>query len=144
MEVERCPDWTRYVSTLYLEDSRNGYQQFVAASPNVDAARQCIGVLFAAGNITPLGRMRIRVRQSLRLLAWKVFPRCYRVSVPIRDHFSAMFVPNDWDFCSAYRTWWRDLSETIKLRCHHAKAADVSVKTTPWISRIPYVDNSRS
>jgi hypothetical protein len=72
-EVERRPDWNRYVTTLQSGPGTHLMGSIVALCVEEAAGRKCLGAMFAAGRITPNGLIRCRWTCDKRILPWKTF-----------------------------------------------------------------------
>jgi hypothetical protein len=114
-EVERCPDWNRFLVTSKWELGNNCRGMMRIVSPSEDIGRLCMGAMFAAGLISPLGRIRVRTIWDANLLPWKTFGRVNSIRCKINDNVNDAMFPSRWDVYNMSRCWWRDIAELDSL-----------------------------
>jgi hypothetical protein len=114
-ELERLPDWDRYLATRQwmLGTSNRGMMRIVC--PNEEVGRLCMGAMFAAGLIAPIGRIRVRNIWNARLLPWKTFGKVKSIRCKTSDNIHDAMFPILWDVYNAKRCWWRDIAELDSL-----------------------------
>lgn len=115
-EKEREPQWERFVSTSKWQLGVNcrGMMRIIAISE--DIGRLCMGTMFAAGQILPASRIRVRTLWDARLLPWKTFPRVHSIRCKISDNLADEVLPKNWNFYNSGRCWWRDIEELNCLK----------------------------
>jgi len=110
-EQERQPYWDRYVTTSQrqLGVFPSGSQRVTGENESI--CRQFAGALFAAGLVTPIGRIRTRTTYNVRLVPWRDFPRVCLLRFPTKDGVYDSLQFTDWDVYNASRGGWRSLAE---------------------------------
>lgn len=114
-ELERCPDWDRFLATSTWELGINCRGMIRVVCSNESIGRLCLGSMFAAGLISPVSRIRVRLLRNVRLLPWKAFPRVNSIRYKINDNTNDVMFPAHWDVYNAGRCWWRDIAELDSL-----------------------------
>jgi hypothetical protein len=114
-ELERLPDWDRYLSEWQwlLGSGDRGMIRIVC--PTEEVGRLCLGAMFAAGLIAPIGRVRVRNIWDAKLLPWKTFGRVKSIRCKTSDSLNDAMFPAHWDVYNAGRCWWRDIGELDSL-----------------------------
>lgn len=114
-ELERCPDWDRYVisSQRLLGNSQRGMIRIVCPSEVI--GRLCLGAMFASDMITPVGRIKVRNIWNARLLPWKLFRRAAILRCQTKDHANDTKATMRWEVYEAKRCWWRTIAELDTL-----------------------------
>ncbi len=115
-ELERKPDWQRYVSTLQKELGMFPTGSITVFCLNRDTGRKCLGAMFAAGMITPGGPIRTRSTFDKRLMPWKNFSHVHVLRCRTLDNVRSSPRPIEWDVYELTRSWWRSIGELIALR----------------------------
>jgi hypothetical protein len=113
-ELERRPDWQRYVTTTRkLGNSRSG--SIVAICADELIGRKCLGAMFASGLITPTSMICCRELPAKRLIPWKTFPALLALRCRTSDNVHHWPKPIDWDVYESSRCWWRTIRELLTL-----------------------------
>lgn len=115
-EVERQPDWHRYISTHQKELGMFPTGSISAVCLNQNMGRKCLGAMFAAGMITPGGPIRTRSIFDKCLLPWKNFRHVYVLRCRTLDDVRRSPKSIEWDVYETSRSWWRTIGELITLR----------------------------
>ena len=114
-ELERRPDWNRYLVTCQWQLSTNSRGMIRIVCPTEDIGRLCMGAMFAAGLITPAGRIRVRNIWDAQLLPWRTFKQVTSIRCKISDNVNDAMFPTHWGVYNAKRCWWRDIAELDSL-----------------------------
>ncbi len=114
-ELERCPDWHRYVisSQRLLGNSSRGMIRVACVSEMV--GRLCLGAMFASNLITPISRIKVRYIWNTRLQPWKTFERAAILRCQTNDHVNDTKAAVLWDVYQSKRCWWRTIAELDTL-----------------------------
>lgn len=112
---EREPDWNSFVATAHWELGLNSRGMMRIMCIDERIGRMCLGSMFGAGLVSPIGRIRVRAIRNIRLLPWKTFSRVYSIRCKTNDSIDDEPVPADWSVYNARRTWWRDIQELDSL-----------------------------
>lgn len=112
---ERKPDWNGFVATAHWELGLNCRGMIRIMCSDEGIGRMCLGSMFGAGLVSPIGRIRVRTIWNARLLPWKTFDRVYSIRCKTNDSIDDAPVPTDWRVYNARRTWWRDIQELDSL-----------------------------
>lgn len=115
-ELERQPVWDRYVETSHWELGANCRGMMRVVCKDESTALICLGMMFAAGLVSPVGRIRIRDIWNARLLPWKSFGRVKSVRCKTNDSVYDERILKDWDVYNQCRTWWRTVHELDTLK----------------------------
>lgn len=115
-ELERQPDWTRYVTTSQNIIGHNPTGSLRVLCNDEQIGRQCIGAMFASGLITPASSIRSRVLCNKRLVPWKSFPVIHALRCRTSDNVDQWPKPVEWDAYNSSRCWWRSIDELLSLR----------------------------
>jgi hypothetical protein len=78
---------------------------------NETICRQFAGALFAAGLVTPIGRIRTGTAYNVRLVPWRDVYRVCVLRFPTKDSVHDPLHHTDWDTYNTSRGGWRLLSE---------------------------------
>ena len=114
-ELERQPDWQRYVTTSQRELGNFPTGSIVAFCADQHIGRRCLGAMFASGLITPAGPIRTREIYNKRLLPWKSFSSGYALQCRTSDNVNQWPKPIEWDVYESSRCWWQTVSELQAL-----------------------------
>ena len=112
---ERKPDWNSFVATAHWQLGLNcrGIMRILCSDERI--GRMCLGSMFNAGLVSPIGRIQVRTIWNARLLPWKTFNRVYSIRCKTNDSVNDGPVRTDWSVYNACRTWWRDIHELDSL-----------------------------
>jgi hypothetical protein len=114
-ELERLPDWDRYLTTSQWMLGTNNRGMIRIVCPNEEIGRLCMGAMFAAGLIAPIGRIRVRNIWDAMLLPWKTFGKVKSIRCKTSDNANDAMFPSLWNVYNARRCWWRDIAELDTL-----------------------------
>ena len=112
-EIERKPDWLRYVATSQKALGCFPTASIVALCIDEQIGRLCLGAMFASGIITPTKTIRVRELHSRRLVSWKTFSPVYALRCQTSDHVNHWHRSVDLDVYEHSRCWWRSISELL-------------------------------
>ena len=112
---ERTPDWNCFVATAHWELGVNSRGMLRILCPDETIGRMCLGSMFGAGLVSPVGRIRVRIIWNVRLLPWKSLDRVYSIRCKTNDSINDVRVRTDWSAYNTRRTWWRDVHELGSL-----------------------------
>ena len=113
-EAERCPDWSRFVSTNSRPFGTLSPNRMSILSPKGSTARKCLGGFIASGLVAPKSRPRFRKLLNYKILYWTTFPEITVLHVRTHpDEESSDFL--DWDVYEEVRTWWRVIPEMLTI-----------------------------
>ncbi len=114
-ELERLPDCDKFLTTDQWERGTNcrGMMRIVCRSEEI--GRRCLGSMFAAGLLSPMGRIRVRHLQSASLLPWKTFENVVSIRCKTNGNVHDGYIPVHWNVYNANRCWWRDIAELDSL-----------------------------
>lgn len=115
-EIERQPDWQRFITTSQTMIGSNSTGSIVALCVDEQIGRQCLGAMFASGLITPTGSIRGRELSNKRLVPWKSFPSVIALRCRTSDNVNHLPKPVEWNVYNASRCWWRSIDELLSLR----------------------------
>ena len=114
-ELERLPDWDRYITSCQWMLGTGNRGMIRILCPTEETGRLCMGAMFAAGLIAPIGRIRVRNIWDAMLLPWKTFARVTSIRCKTNDNVNDAMFPSHWDVYNARRCWWRDIAELDSL-----------------------------
>ena len=114
-ELERLPDWDRYLTTSQWMLGTNNRGMIRIVCPNEEIGRLCMGAMFAAGLIAPIGRIRVRNIWDAMLLPWKTFGKVKSIRCKTSANVNDAMFPSLWNVYNARRCWWRDIAELDTL-----------------------------
>ncbi len=115
-ELERKPDWRRYVTALQKELGMFSTGSITIFCLDHYTGRKCLGAMFAAGMITPGGPIRTRSMFDKRLLPWKNFSYVHALRCRTLDDVRNSPRTIEWGVYETSRSWWRSIGELIALR----------------------------
>ena len=115
-ELERQPDWQRYITTTQKELGNFPAGSIVALCADEQIGRQCLGSMYASGIITPAGAIQTRQMYGKRLVPWKIFPSVFAVRCRTSDSINHAPQPVEWEVYESSRCWWRTIAELQTLR----------------------------
>ena len=115
-ELERRPDWTRYVRTSQKELGSFPAGSIVVFCADESVGRQCLGAMFASGLITPAGSIRTRPLCNKRLVSWKTLSTAFALRCQTSDNIHNSPKTVEWDVYESSRCWWRSIGELLSLR----------------------------
>lgn len=114
-ELERRPNWNRYVSTSQKLLGSFLVGSIVATCVTELVGRQCLGSMFASGLITPIRSIRTRQLSEKRLVPWKTFPSIYAVRCRTSDDGRDLLSSVESEVYDSSRCWWRSIDELLTL-----------------------------
>ncbi len=115
-DLERKPNWERYVSTAQKQLGMFPNGSITVFCLDQHLGRKCLGAMFAAGMVTPCGPIRTRSMFDKRLLPWKNFSHVYVLRCRTLDDVRSSPRPIEWDIYESSRLWWRSIGELVTLR----------------------------
>ncbi|MBI5928599.1 MAG: hypothetical protein HY862_04780 [Chloroflexi bacterium] len=106
-ELERQPDWDRYVRSSSWCERIAGLDQWLAEvlSPSVEIA----AAFYSSDREVKIHKAGLTILDDYDLLYWKTFPTIYQILAPYSPLMDWPSV--DWEVYEQNRVWWRDLME---------------------------------
>lgn len=106
-EIERRPDWDRYVRTSSWSEPTASIPQWIAevVSPSVEIAV----AFWKCDRDVKVEKAALTILEDYPLVYWKKFPAVYQIIAPYSPLLDWPSV--DWDVYEENRVWWRDLME---------------------------------
>jgi hypothetical protein len=114
-EQERRPDWGKFVYAVQRELGVFAKGYLTVSGVDESICRRFMGARFAAGLMTPIGKIKTRVAWNRRLVPWRPFAKAYVLRIPTADSIHDRPRWTDWEAYHALRSGWQDLSELISI-----------------------------
>lgn len=114
-ELERLPDWDRFVVACQWKLGTDNRGMIRIVCPSEEIGRLCLGGMFAAGLIAPIGRIKVRNIWNAKLLPWKTFGKVTSIRCKTIDNVNDSVFPLLWDVYNVHRCWWQDIAELDSL-----------------------------
>ena len=115
-ELERTPDWSRFCEASSRPERANGLWVVRVRSPRSDVAEAFLNVANAcalySADFTRLERRQVRAR----LVPWKARGAVFELRAPLVEPQDGSLRVVDWTAYESHRTWWRCITELIKVK----------------------------
>lgn len=114
-ERERLPDWNRFLCADHWELGSHCRSMVRVVCADERIARMYLGAMYASGQTSPVGRLRVRTVWNVRLLTWKTFSKVQSIRCKTNQNVHGSPSVTDWDLYNEIRCWWQDVRELDSL-----------------------------